>query len=80
MYNIEFKNTIEIARKLKGLSQRELARKLGLSQSTYNDIINGKIKKIDIEKIKRISDGLELPFEKLLRLTHYKIVLDYLGV
>lgn len=80
MYNIEFKNTIEIARKLKGLSQRELAKKSGLSHSTYNDIINGRIKKIDIEKIKRISDGLDLPFVKLLRLTHYKIVLDYLGV
>ncbi len=80
MYNNEFKNVIEIARKLKGLSQRQFAKQVGLSQSTYNDIINGKIKKLDVEKIKKISDGLDLPFVKLLRLTHYKIVLDYLGV
>lgn len=80
MYNNEFKNVIEIARKLKGLSQRQFAKQVGLSQSTYNDIINGKIKKLDIEKIKKISDGLELPFERLLRLTHYKVILDYLGV
>ena len=50
------------------------------SKNIYSDIINGKIKKLDVEKIKKISDGLELPFERLLRLTHYKVILDYLGV
>ena len=41
----DFKEMVENARKLKGYSQRELAKMIGMSQSTYNDTINGKIKK-----------------------------------
>ena len=78
MCNKEFKKTIELARKLKGLSQRQLAKKIGLSQSTYNDIINGKIEKVNIENIKKIADGLELSFESLIKQTYYKIIFDYI--
>ena len=37
------------AREKKGLSQRKLARKIGIHHSSLNDLENGKIKKIDIE-------------------------------
>lgn len=45
MDNNELKDMIEKARIARGLSQRELSKQIGLSQSTYNDTINGKIKK-----------------------------------
>ena len=41
----ELKNLIESAREVKGISQRELAKLTGISSSTLNDLINGKIKK-----------------------------------
>ena len=34
---------------IKGSSQRELAKLTGISRSTLNDLINGKIKKVDID-------------------------------
>ena len=46
MANSDLKNVIENARKAQGYSQRQLAKQIGLSQSTYNDTINGKIKKV----------------------------------
>ena len=41
----ELKNLMESAREVKGISQRELAKLIGISRSTLNDLINGKIKK-----------------------------------
>ena len=41
--NEELKNLIESARVAKGISQRELAKLTGISRSTLNDLINGKI-------------------------------------
>ena len=43
MDNNELKDIIEKARIARGLSQRELSKQIGLSQSTYNDTINGKM-------------------------------------
>ena len=57
----DFKEMVENARKLKGYSQRELAKMIGMSQSTYNDTINGKIKKPDIDILKIL-----LAFQNLL--------------
>ena len=45
MNSEELKNLIESARVEKGISQRELAKLTGISRSTLNDLINGKIKK-----------------------------------
>ena len=45
MNSEELKSIIESAREAKGISQRELAKLSGISRSTLNDIINGKIKK-----------------------------------
>ena len=79
MENNEFKNLIESARLARGLSQRELSKQIGLSQSTYNDTINGKIKKVDVEILKKIANGLDLSLEEILRLTSYNDVLSCLG-
>ena len=67
----DFKEMIENARKLKGYSQRDLAKIIGLSQSTYNDTINGKIKKPDIDILKRIAEELDLSLDLMLKESGY---------
>ncbi len=67
----DFKEMVENARKLKGYSQRELAKKIGLSQSTYNDTINGKIKKPDIDILKKIAEELDLSLDLVLKESGY---------
>lgn len=42
---------------LKGISQRELARLTGINRSTLNDLINGKIKKVDIDDLRKIVEN-----------------------
>ena len=49
MNSEELKNLIESARVAKGISQRELAKLTGISRSTLNDLINGKIEKSELE-------------------------------
>lgn len=80
MDNNELKDMIEKARIARGLSQRELSKQIGLSQSTYNDTINGKIKKVDVEILKKIAEGLDLSLEQLLKVSGYNDVLGYFGV
>ena len=80
MDNNELKDMIEKARIARGLSQRELSKQIGLSQSTYNDTINGKIKKVDVEILKKIAEGLDLSLEQLLEVSGYNDVLGYFGV
>ena len=67
----DFKDMVENARKIKGYSQRELAKMIGMSQSTYNDTINGKIKKPDIEILKRIAEELDLSLDLMLKESRY---------
>ncbi len=67
----DFKEMVENARKLKGYSQRALAKKIGLSQSTYNDTINGKIKKPDIDILKKIAEELDLSLDLMLKESGY---------
>ena len=67
----DFKNMVENARKIKAYSQRELSKIIGLSQSTYNDIINGKIKKPDIDILKRIAEELDLSLDLMLKESGY---------
>lgn len=73
--NENLKIYVEDARKDKGYSQRDLAQKIGMSQSTYNDIINGKIKKINPDNLKSIATGLDLDLKKVLELSGYGDVL-----
>lgn len=63
----------------KGISQRELARLSGISRSTLNDIVNGKIKKIKLDDLYQISNILELNLENLLEACGFKSVLNSLN-
>lgn len=66
-----FKDMVENARKIKGYSQRKLAKMIGMSQSTYNDIINGKIKRPDIDILKKIAKELDLSLDLMLKESGY---------
>ncbi|MCI8347629.1 MAG: helix-turn-helix transcriptional regulator [Bacilli bacterium] len=64
----------------KGISQRELARLSGISRSTLNDIVNGKIKKIKLDDLYQIANILELNLENLLEACGFKGVISSLNV
>ena len=57
MNSEKLKVLIEDARVKKGISQRELAKETGISRSTLNDLINGKIKKVDIDDLRKIIES-----------------------
>ena len=65
MNSEELKILIESAREAKGISQRELAKSTGISRSTLNDLINGKIKKVDIDDLRKIAETLDMSLQKL---------------
>ncbi len=71
MNSEELKILIESARETKGISQRELAKLTGISRSTLNDLINGKIKKVDIDDLRKIAETLDLSLQKLLKVAGY---------
>ena len=60
-----------------GISQRELAKLTGISRSTLNDLINGKIKKVDMDDLRRIAEVLDLSLEELLQIAGYNEMLLY---
>lgn len=64
------------AREKKGYSQRKLARIIGIHHSTLNDIENGKIKKIDVEVLRKIAEELDLSLELLLKAAGYNQVVN----
>lgn len=64
------------AREMKGYSQRKLARQIGIHHSTLNDIENGRIKKIDIEVLRKISKELDINLDFLLKAAGYNEVVD----
>lgn len=59
------------ARKVQDYSQIQLAKQIRLSKSTYNNIINGKIKKVDVEIVKKMAEGLNLSLDYLLKFSGY---------
>jgi DNA-binding Xre family transcriptional regulator len=63
VFNNELKMIVETSRIAERYTQRYLSKKIGLSQSTYNDTINGKIKKIDINILRKIAEELDLSLE-----------------
>ena len=69
MNSEELKVLIEEARIKKGISQRELAKQTGISRSTLNDLINGKIKKVDIDDLRKIAETLDMKLGRLRFLT-----------
>ena len=54
-------------RKIKGLTQYDASKIVGVARTTYADYENGKIQP-PIDKIRKISDWLDLPLEKLMNI------------
>lgn len=74
--NIEYdlKLILLAAREKKGLSQRKLAKKVGIHHSSLNDLENGKVKKVDVEILRKIAEELDLSLELLLKAAGYSQV------
>ncbi|MBX2974156.1 MAG: helix-turn-helix transcriptional regulator [Flavobacteriales bacterium] len=53
-------------REQKKLRDEDMAERLGISQSTYSRLEKGDIK-MDVERLQKIADVLEVPVEDLLR-------------
>ena len=77
MNSVELRILIESARIEKGFSQRELAKKTGISRSTLNDLINGKIKKVDIDDLRKIAEALDMSLQNLLKVAGYDKMIFY---
>ena len=64
-------------RKSKGLTQYDASKIVGVARTTYADYENGKIQP-PIDKIRKISDWLDLPLEKLMNIQYTDYTeLDY---
>ena len=62
---------IEGGREAKRFSQRELARRIGLSNTSLNDLEKGKVQKPDIEILRKIAEELDLSLKELLSVAGY---------
>ena len=56
-------------RKIKGLTQYDASKIVGVARTTYADYENGKIQP-PIDKIRKISEWLDLPLEKLMNIQY----------
>ena len=64
-------------RKSKGLTQYDASKIIGVARTTYADYENGKIQP-PIDKIRKISEWLDLPLEKLMDIQYTDYAeLDY---
>jgi transcriptional regulator with XRE-family HTH domain len=61
----EYIQNIKVIRIEKGISQKEMALRLGYGHSNYNKIENGLIE-ISVSKLYEIADILEVPILKIL--------------
>ena len=73
-----FNNTLlKARRKIKGLTQYDASKIIGVARTTYADYENGKIQP-PIDKIRKICDWLDLPLEKLMNIQYTDYTeLDY---
>lgn len=74
---ITLKTLIENGRDAKKFSQRELARRIGLSNTSLNDLEKGKVKKPDIEVLRKIAEELDLSLEELLKAAGYDALTNW---
>lgn len=74
----KFKNIIESALKNKKISRRKLSRLTGICNTTLNDLINGSIKRIDINNLIKIIDVLDLDYKEVLKVAGYEDLLLFL--
>lgn len=78
MNNSEALTTLIVGgRTAKEYFQRELARRVGISNSSLNDIENGRVAKPDTEILKRIAEELDLSLQQLLKTTGYNEVMSW---
>ena len=64
-------------RKSKGLTQYDASKIIGVARTTYADYENGKIQP-PIDKIRKISEWLDVPLEKLMNIQYEDYAeLDY---
>ena len=73
-----FNNTLlKERRKVKGLTQYDASKIIGVARTTYADYENGKIQP-PIDKIRKISEWLDVPLEKLMNIQYTDYAeLDY---
>ena len=65
-----FNNTLlKECRKNKGLTQYDASKIIGVARTTYADYENGKIQP-PIDKIRKISEWLDVPLEKLMNIQY----------
>ncbi len=74
MENNDLKVMLETAREAKGYSQRDLAKRIGLSNTSLNDLENGRVKKMDIDMLRKIAEELDLSLRELLKAAGYNEV------
>lgn len=67
----DLKHILLAGREKKGYSQRKLAKIIGIHHSSLNDLENGKIKKIDVEVLRKIAEELDLSLELLMKAAGY---------
>lgn len=72
-------NLIVAGRELKNVSQRELARRIGLSNKSINDLERGKIQKPAVEILINISEELDISINMLLKAAGYGKLLTLLN-
>lgn len=73
------KSLIVAGRELKNFSQRELARRIGISNAAINDLERGKIQKPSVEILINISEELDISISKLLKAAGYGKLLTLLN-
>ena len=73
------KSLIVVGRETKNYSQRELARRIGLSNKAINDLERGKIQKPSVDILINISEKLDIPISKLLEAAGYGKLLTLLN-
>ena len=56
-------------RKIKGLTQYDASKIIGVARTTYADYENGKIQP-PIDKIRKICDWLDMPLDKLMNIEY----------
>lgn len=76
---ITLKDLIENGRIIKKISQRELARRIGISNTSVNDLERGRIKKPSIEMLVNISEELNISINELLKASGYEKLLFLLN-
>lgn len=75
---IDLQTYLTIAREKKGYSQRKLAKKIGISNTALSDIEKGKVQKVNIDILRKISEELDLNLEELLKISgHNNIALIF---